>query len=72
VCSRGSTAPRRASRWSSLRAHLARVEREGPSHYGEILRERLNGEDLRRMTLAESSDLARSHREHWRDDVRDR
>jgi hypothetical protein len=42
------------------------------SPYAAILRERLNGEDLRRMQVDEALDLARRQQEHEPRDVRER
>jgi hypothetical protein len=56
----------------SLRSFLREIEREGRgSRYADILRERLTGEDLRRMQVDEARDLARRHQEHMPRELRD-
>jgi len=45
---------------------MREVEREGPSHYGEILKQSLNGADFWRMQVDEGGDLARRRQEQRR------
>jgi hypothetical protein len=63
--------PKPSSR--SLKSFLREIESDGVrgSAYAAILRERLNGEDLRRMQMEEARDLARRRQEHQPADVRD-